>query len=177
MTDQRRLDSALKGPDQKFRSQSLAKFLAFSLTIGSLSTAVSEITLGQTHGKPAQQSTQAPSGSGSKADDEKEAQLLEPGKAIKRELAGGASHTYRIRLNAGQFLKVIIEQQGIDIVARLIGPDDKQIKEFDSERRLRGPETVESMAEAEGDYRLVVQPRQSAAPAGAYEIRIVELRA
>jgi len=177
MTDQRRLDSALKGPDQKFTPRSLAKFLAFSLTIGSLSAALSETTLGQTQGKLAQQSTQAPSGSGSKADDEKEARLLEPGKAIKREMAGDNSHTYQIRLSASQFLKIIVEQHGIDVVARLLGPDGKQIMEFDSERRLQGREMVEHVAEEEGDYRLVVQPRQKAAPAGAYEIRIEESRA
>src|SRR5262249_40223739 len=62
-------------------------------------------------------------------------------------------------------------------VARLIGPDGKQIMEFDSERRSRGLETVALVAETEGDFRLVVQPRQKAAPAGAYEIRIEELRA
>jgi len=177
MTDQRRLDSALKGPDQKFTPRSLAKFLASCLFFSSLAGALSENAFGRAFGRSAQQPAQAPRDAGNNADDEKEARLLEPGKAIKCELAGGGSHTYRVRLNAGQFLKVIIEQQGIDIVARLIGPDDKQIMEFDSERRLRGQETVESMAEAEGDYRLVVQPRQRAAPAGAYEIRIDELRA
>jgi CHAT domain-containing protein/Tfp pilus assembly protein PilF len=126
--------------------------------------------------RPTQQPIQAPRGAGAKADDEKEARLLEPGKPIKRELAGGHNHTYQIRLSAGQFLKVIIEQQGIDVVARLVGPDGEQIMEFDSERRPRGQETVEHVAEAEGDYRLVVQPRQKAASADAYEIRIEELR-
>src|SRR5215470_14662167 len=177
MTDRSRLDSTLNRPNLRFTLRSLAKFLAICLHFSTLVVALSENALGRAFGRHAQQPVQAPRDAGNKSDDETEARLLEPGKAIKRELAGGASHTYRIRLNAGQFLKVIIEQQGIDIVARLIGPDDKQIMEFDSERRLRGQETVESMAEAEGDYRLVVQPRQRAAPAGAYEIRIDELRA
>src|SRR5262245_1664583 len=177
MTDQRRLDSALKGPYPQFRPQSLAKFLAFSLTFGPLSADLSEINLGQTHWRPTQQSTQAPSGLGSKADDEKEARLLEPGKAIKRELSGAGSHTYRIRLAADQFLNAVIEQDGIDVVARLLGPDGKQIMEFDSEKRLQGRETAPLVAEAEGVYQVVVQPRQKAAPAGAYEIRIEELRA
>src|SRR5262245_422572 len=115
MTDQKRLDSALKGPNQQVTPKSLAKFLAFSLTFGSLSAALSETTLGRTLGRITQQSTQAPNGSGSKADDEKEARLLEPGARIKRELAGANSHTYRIRLAAGQFLKAIIEQDGIDV--------------------------------------------------------------
>ncbi|MBO0720825.1 MAG: hypothetical protein J2P41_08380, partial [Blastocatellia bacterium] len=40
---------------------------------------------------------------------------LEPGQAIKRELAGGQRHSYRIRLNADQFLKVAVEQIGVDV--------------------------------------------------------------
>jgi tetratricopeptide (TPR) repeat protein len=86
-------------------------------------------------------------------------------------------YTYRIRLAADQFLKAIIEQDGIDMAARLLRPDGKQIIGFDSESRLRGLETVELVAEAEGEYLMVVQPKQKAAPAGAYEIRIEELRA
>src|SRR6266511_1830471 len=177
MTDQSRLDSALNRPNRRFTPRSQAKFLAFCLFFSSLVVALSENALGRTFGSPAQQSTQAPGDAGSKADDEKEARLLEPGKPHRRELAGGQRHVYRIRLAADQFLKAVIEQDGIDLVARLLGPDGKQIMEFDSERRLRGRETVAQVAEGEGDYRLVVQPRQKAAQAGAYEIQIEELRA
>jgi tetratricopeptide (TPR) repeat protein len=157
--------------------RSLAKFLVFCLSFSSLAVALSDNALGRTLWRPAQQPAQAPRDAGAKADDEKEASLLEPGKAIKRELSGSGSHPYRIRLAADQFLKVVIEQDGIDVVARLIGPDGKQIMEFDSEKRLQGRETAPLVAEAEGDYQLVVLPRQKAASAGAYEIRIEELRA
>src|SRR6266511_542885 len=177
MTDQSRLDSALNRPNRRFTPRSQAKFLAFCLFFSSLVVALSENALGRTFGSPAQQSTQAPGDGGSKADDEKEARLLEPGKPHRRELAGGQRHVYRIRLAADQFLKAVIEQDGIDVVARLLGPDGEQIMEFDTEKRLRGMETVSQVAEAEGDYWLVVQPRQKAASAGAYEIRIEELRA
>src|SRR6266545_2349289 len=119
------------------------------------------------------QSTQEPSEAGK----EKDIQALEQGKPIRRELAGGQRHAYRIRLAADQFLKAVIEQDGIDVVALLFGPDGKQITEFDSERRPRGQETITQVAEAEGDYRLVVQPMQKQATAGSYEIRIEELRA
>src|SRR5262245_60070729 len=54
--------------------------------------------------------------------DENGARPLETAKPIKRELAGGERHRYQIRLAAGQFLKVIVEQQGIDVVAQLSGP-------------------------------------------------------
>jgi len=124
-----------------------------------------------------QQSTQDLRGAGSGTDDENNVQALEPGKPHRRRLAGGQQHTYRIRLAADQFLKAVIEQDGIDVAARLLGPDGKQIMRSDTESRLRGSETVEHVAEAEGDYRLVVQPGRKETPAGAYEIRIEELRA
>jgi hypothetical protein len=165
MTDRIRLDSALKGPNRQVAPQSLAKFLAFSLTCISLSAALSEITLGRALGGPAQQPAQAPRGAGAKADDEKEARLLEPGKAIKRELSGANSHTYQIRLGAGQFLKVVVEQQGIDVVVQLSGPSGEQIAEFDGEGRGQGQELASLVAEADGAYRLTVRPRRKQAPA------------
>src|SRR5262245_33150673 len=122
------------------------------------------------------QSTQKSRDKGSGGSDEKDARALEAGKPIKRELAGGRQHAYRIRLGADQFLKVIIEQQGIDVVAQVSGPDGKQILEFDSESRLQGQEEVLLASEAGGEYQLTIQPEQERAPAGSYEIRIEELR-
>jgi hypothetical protein len=108
---------------------------------------------------------------------EKDARPLEPGKPIERELAGGQSHDYQITLSAGQFMKVIVEQRGIDVVVGLLGPDAKQIMEFDSEIRSQGQETVWQVAEVAGSYRLNVKAKHKVAPAGGYEIRLVELRA
>jgi tetratricopeptide (TPR) repeat protein len=176
MIDRSRPDSALHRPNWQFTPRSLAKFLAFCLLFSSLAVALSDNTLGRALARPAQQSTQAPRGAGSKADDEKEARLLEPGKPIKRELAGAGSHTYRIRLSAGQFLKVVVEQQGVDVVAQLSGPGGEQIAEFDRESRGQGRELAPFVAEAVGEYRLTVRPRQKNAPAGGYEIQIEELR-
>src|SRR6266508_1201029 len=108
---------------------------------------------------------------------EKDVRPLEPGKPIERELAGGQSHAYQITLSAGQFMKVIVEQRGIDVVVGLLGPDAKQIMEFDSEIRSQGQETVWQVAEVAGSYRLNVKANHKGAPAGGYEIRMVELRA
>jgi CHAT domain-containing protein/Tfp pilus assembly protein PilF len=109
--------------------------------------------------------------------DEKDARALEAGKPIKRELAGRRRHAYRVALNANQFLKVIVEQQGIDVVTRVSGLDGKQILEFDSESRPQGQEEVSLVTEVAGAFQLIVRPTQNGAPAGSYEIRIEELRA
>ena len=43
--------------------------------------------------------------------------MLEPGQSIKRWLAVRQEHTYQINLSVDQFLKVVVEQQGIDVMA------------------------------------------------------------
>jgi tetratricopeptide (TPR) repeat protein len=176
MIDRRRPDSALDGLNRQLTYRASAKFLAFCLLYSSLAVALSEKTLGRTLARPAQQPAQASRDAGAKTEDEKEARPLEPGKAIKRELAGNHSHIYRIRLSAGQFLKVIVEQQGIDVVARLLGPGGEQIVEFNSEGRSQGQELATFVAEGDGDYLLTVSSWQKNAPAGDYEIRVEESR-
>ena len=177
MTDRSRTDSALSRPNWRFMPRRLAKFLAFCLSFSSLALALSEKASARALGRIAQQPAQAPREAGAKADDENGARLLEHGKTIKRELAGGHSHTYRITLSAGQFLKVIVEQQGIDIVIQLSGPGGEQIAEFDSESRSQGQELAPFVAEANGVYLLTVRPKFKNAQTGGYEIRIEELRA
>src|SRR5215471_3259964 len=177
MTDRGRPDSALSRPKRQFTPRSLATFLAFCLSFSSLAVALSEKASARALWRIAQQPAQAPREAGAKADDERETRLLEPGKAIKRGLAGADSHIYQIVLSADQFLKVIIEQQGIDVVAQLSGPDGEQIAEFDEESRNQGQELASFVAEANGVYWLTVRPRLKNAPAGGYEIRIEELRA
>jgi CHAT domain-containing protein/Tfp pilus assembly protein PilF len=102
---------------------------------------------------------------------------LEQGRPIERELAAGQKHTYQITLAEGDFLSVVIEQRGIDVVVKVLGPDGKQISEIDSEIRKQGEETVSQVAEVAGSYRLSVESSQRVAPAGRYEIRVAEMRA
>jgi CHAT domain-containing protein/Tfp pilus assembly protein PilF len=112
----------------------------------------------------------------SPAHENQQPRQLEPGKPIERELAGGQSHSYQIAPGAGQSVKLVVDQRGIDVVVRLFRPDGKQIIEFDSEIRLKERETVEWVAEEVGSYRLDVVVNRKDAPSGRYEIQIVELR-
>ncbi|MBO0719360.1 MAG: tetratricopeptide repeat protein [Blastocatellia bacterium] len=118
------------------------------------------------------QSTQELVGAGN----EGEFRVLEREKPIRRELTGGEQHRYQVRLIADSTLKLVVEQQGIDVVVQVSGPDGKQILEFDSESRPEGPESVSLVAEVTGGFRLMVRPREKCAAAGKYEIRIEEVR-
>src|SRR5262245_34746798 len=121
------------------------------------------------------QSTQQRAGASDTAKNEQDVRALEPSKSIERELTGGQSHVYQITLTQGQFLNVTVEQRGIDVVVKLLGPDGKQVAEFDSEIRRQGQETVSQVAEVAGSYRLNLQATQMGALAdqltGRYEIR------
>ncbi len=119
----------------------------------------------------------AVAGSSSHSKQDPEARLLEPGKPIEREIAGGQSHFYRLTLAAGQYLYVVAEQRGIDLVAAAFGPDGKKLVEMDSPNLSHGPEPIRLIAAVAGEYRLEVRATDERATATRYEVRIEELRA
>jgi CHAT domain-containing protein/Tfp pilus assembly protein PilF len=105
-----------------------------------------------------------------------ETQSLDPGRSIERELSTDQSHSYRIALEAGQYLRVNIEQQGIDVTVKLVTPDGKVIADSKSDNGNFGPEIVSMVAEELVEIRLEVCPPDWEAPAGRYEVKIADLR-
>ncbi len=98
------------------------------------------------------------------------------GTPLERELKGGQTHAYRLALAAHQYLRLVVEQQGIDVVVRLFGPDGRQLVEVDSPTGTQGAETVLFVAETAGTYRVEVAPLEKEAAPGRYSVRIEELR-
>jgi hypothetical protein len=175
MTQRNKCRPALDLRRNRNAYQALASLSALLLFFNLIAAISSRQAFGSSHGlfrQSNQQSHDVRSGGG----DEKDVRALEAGKPIKSELAGGQEHVYRIGLGADQFLKVIVEQQGIDVVAQMSGPDGKQILEVDSESRSQGQEEVSLVAEVAGAFLLTVRPKLNGTPAGSYEIRIEELR-
>ena len=71
-------------------------------------------------------------------------------KAVDRELKGDEFHSYSLSLQAGQFLYVVVEQNGIDVVVALFDPKDKKIVEVDSPNGAQGPELISVIIETTG---------------------------
>jgi CHAT domain-containing protein/Tfp pilus assembly protein PilF len=101
---------------------------------------------------------------------------LERGAIIKREIGPDAIHVYRISLSAGQYLRAIVDQQGADVVATLLGPNGQQIIQADGITGSTGPEPLSLIAEEAGEYHIEIRLSDKKAPAGLYEIRIEALR-
>jgi CHAT domain-containing protein len=153
-------------------------FLSNLLPLKSLSQALGYTLdqLRQSAQEAAQEATRGATQEPGGTSDEKNVRPLEPGQPIRRGLASRQVHNYRIKLSADQFLRVVVEQQKIDLAVQVLKPDGQQIFKFDLEKRLEGQEEVSLVAEAAGDYRLVVQPAQPAASAGGYQIQTEEVR-
>jgi len=96
---------------------------------------------------------------------------------IAREMRGGEHHPYQVKLNAGQYVRVVVEQKGIDVVLALSGADGKPLLEVDNNLSgTRGMEVVSLVADVSGTYQLNVSSLEKDASAGRYEIRIEDLR-
>jgi CHAT domain-containing protein/Tfp pilus assembly protein PilF len=103
--------------------------------------------------------------------------LLETGKPIVREMKGGDSHSYAIRMAANQYLQAVVEQKGIDVVVAVYDPNGKKVYEIDSPNGTQGPEPVYLITESSGQYRLEVLALEKEAKLGKYEAKIEEIRA
>lgn len=98
------------------------------------------------------------------------------GVPIEKELKGGETHSFRIHLEAGQFLYALVDQRGIDVVVAFVGPGGSPLLRVDSPNSNHGPEPLVTIVEISGDYKIDVSaPNKNSRP-GRYEIKIVALR-
>jgi len=82
------------------------------------------------------------------------------GKSIERELSGGKSHSYSVIMTSGQYLQIVVEQRGMNVVVVVFTPDGKQVCEVDSDQAIEGTERASLIAEATGAY-LIEESRRS----------------
>jgi len=96
--------------------------------------------------------------------------------AVDREIKGGETHSFRVRLEAGQFLHAIVVQEGIDLVTAIFAPDGKQITESDSPNDNWGSEPILVVAPVAGEYRVDIRAPGSKTRTGRYKIEILAQR-
>jgi erythromycin esterase len=104
-----------------------------------------------------------------------EVRTLEAGRTIERDMAAGEIHAYQIALDAGQFLRAIVNQRGVDVVVTVTGPGGQKLSEVDSSNGTNGPEPVTLTAKVAGTYRIEVRPLEKDTKPGRYDVKIEEL--
>lgn len=101
--------------------------------------------------------------------------LLKRDKPIEAELLGGQTNSYKVHAKAGQFVRVVTLQEGIDVSVTALGPSGKQILTADSLNGSFGPEPVSFVAGESGDFRLNVSASPGTPP-GRYQVQLTDLR-
>jgi hypothetical protein len=105
-----------------------------------------------------------------------EAPRLELGKPLARDIAASDTHTYRVTLEAGQAMHVVVIQQGVDVVLTVLDTAAQPLVRVDSPTAGSGPESAWMIAAAAGTYQIVVRPFDQNAT-GRYEVRLDAVRA
>ena len=96
--------------------------------------------------------------------------------SVEREIKGGETHSFKVRLEAGHFLHALVEQQNIDLVTAIYSPDGKQITESDSPNGSWGSEPILLVASIAGEYRVDIRAPGNSSRAGRYQIKILAQR-
>ena len=100
---------------------------------------------------------------------------LNPDQSIERQLRGGEAHSFQVRLQAGDFLRVSAMQMGIDLQLRLLDQSNKTLSESDVMNGSQGAEIVAVIAEQPGFARIEITA-DAAVPSGNYQLKIEALR-
>jgi CHAT domain-containing protein/tetratricopeptide (TPR) repeat protein len=101
---------------------------------------------------------------------------LAPEASIEREIRRGEVHSYRIKLQPGNYMEVTIGQQSIDIWVKVLGPGKQPVVEVDGERLAGRVESIFVLAETEGEHRFEIRPVEGYMTVGSYRIRVEALR-
>ena len=104
------------------------------------------------------------------------AQALEPGQPLHRELAAGETHAYRLAISAEHYLRLRLEQKGIDLALTLFGPRGGVLKEADGPGGRWVEEVLSLVTDMPGDFRLEVTARPESTNAGEYVLLWEEAR-
>jgi Uncharacterized protein conserved in bacteria len=100
-----------------------------------------------------------------------EAQELPQTRPIERQLSGGQTHLYRIKLAVKEFLQVRVEQKGIDISINLSDVQRNVLAVMDSPNEKEGFETLSWVSETAGEYVIEISPLEKDAATGRYNIQ------
>lgn len=92
-------------------------------------------------------------------------------------LAKTDAHQYRLTVQKGGRYEFYINQDGIDVLVKLLDPSGRQVVEKDSPNGTSGPENFEYTAAVKGVYTLQIIPFNdaSAADSGKYSLLVNKL--
>jgi CHAT domain-containing protein/tetratricopeptide (TPR) repeat protein len=102
---------------------------------------------------------------------------LAAGRDHRQPLTAGESRLYALVMQPGEYLHLVVEQLGVDVVATLRDPAGRDLLRVDSPNGAHGPEELFVVAVERGRHLLAVAAPEGEGRPGSYVIRIEALRA
>lgn len=102
---------------------------------------------------------------------------LQTGSPIERELAGNQVHEFSVKVEENEYVELVVEQRGIDVIVKLTSPTGKILRQIDTPNGAEGPEHVSFVSLTAGRYSITVgalTPEHR--PSGRYVIKLLEVR-
>ncbi|HEX3556590.1 MAG TPA: CHAT domain-containing protein [Thermoanaerobaculia bacterium] len=95
---------------------------------------------------------------------------------MEREVAAGATDVCELRLAAGTYLELTVDQSELDVAVTLAGPDGATLVAVNDPGHRDRAERIAVIASSAGTYRLTVSPASSQASGGRYRVTLKQLR-
>lgn len=102
--------------------------------------------------------------------------LPAPGESVQHRLETGVTHVYALPSRPGQLLRVVLWEQGADVVLRLLSPGGEVIRQTDHPGPRPGALLLEALLDEPGEHRLEVALVAPGARSGLYRLRLEALR-
>jgi CHAT domain-containing protein/Flp pilus assembly protein TadD len=99
---------------------------------------------------------------------------LKEGLFLEREVKGGEVHVYPVELQAGQFLRVVVQEEGVDLQVQFADPGGVPRTGVDGFLGGEASEDLAARAAGEGRYELQVSVPKTA-KTGRYHLRVEAL--
>ena len=98
--------------------------------------------------------------------------VLQGGSTLARRLDRGDLHRYELALEPGEYVRVVVDQRGVDVVAETRDAAGDAIADFDDEIRNDGTEQVELVADARATFTVTIRAVWEPIEPGSYAIRV-----
>lgn len=91
---------------------------------------------------------------------------------VEKGMSTGNNQTLKVHLEAREYIRVVIEQAGINIIITVLDPGGEKVMEVDGPVGAYGPEYVSFIAEKQGDYLLKLRTDTVGFNTGRYSASI-----
>jgi len=105
-----------------------------------------------------------------------EVSLLSAGVPVRREIKGGETHLFGVRMEAAQYVRLYVRRRGVDLLLTVSSPDRGNVTSHENPAGLQSPINLHIVAVVPGVFVVQVSPTQKWAAAGLYEIELEAAR-